>query len=163
MSTLCPCLSRLSVTRLFYKTSSYKCHTEHPLDTILYGIKDSIFTLGSSESNRLSDFCEMSMQSILSHLTMPCSVIKQVSDLIWSKHHTYITPETRNLRFISAFCFSRSHYCWVIPTVHLNYCLLLNGITLTLVEVSQREVKTVRCLTFRNLASYILDGRKITL
>ena len=51
-----------SITRIdFHKISSYKCHTEHPLDTILYGIKSSIMTLSSSESNRLSDFYEMSM------------------------------------------------------------------------------------------------------
>jgi hypothetical protein len=130
-----------SITRIdFHKISSYKCHTEHPLDTtILYGIKNSIMTLGSSESNRLSDLYEMSMQSILSHLTTPHSVMQQAYDLIYTSnlHHIGFSEFT----IIFAFCFRRSDYCWVITWVQLNYCLLLTSIAITLVEVSHGKVR----------------------
>jgi len=120
------------------KTSSYKYHNEHPMDTILYGIKNSISTLGSSESNTLRDFCELSTQSILSQTT-PCSVMQQASGLIQTSNLHHIGfPE---FTIIFSFCFRRCHYCWVIPRLHLNYCLLLRSITLTLVEVWHGKVR----------------------
>jgi hypothetical protein len=129
-----------SITRNdFYKTSFYKCHTEHPFHTTLYGIQNSTVIPGSSESNRLSDFCELSMQSTLSHLTSPYSVMQQASDLIQTSNlHHMGFPE---FTIIFAFCFRRSHYCWVNPRVQLNYCLLLKNIALILIQVSHAKVR----------------------
>jgi hypothetical protein len=101
----------------FYKISSYKRHIKHPLDTVSYCINSSDYVdlglIGIQQIKRLNR-----IQNVIK------TVIRYPRHIVQCNKPPSLS-DSRNLRFIFSFCFYASLYCWVTPSVHLNYCLLL--------------------------------------